>query len=288
MKTFKTFALLAVLVATLSPGQIQAVPMIPVAIVPDAKSSPQAMRLKEAASRLAVASDIFEAIGAIDGLLDRLTEVAQVFGQTAGFPLRDYQELAGALQSIQDSLIDKVEGSETLTPMFVRGDSNADGVADLSDAVHILAYQFTGGATPGCLESADVNDDKVIDVSDPVSLLGTLFGGSPNPPAPYPACGTAAAQTSLSCEASTCPAVIFRQAGGGSGRLSYTCSGGLCSCVGDADCNDMFSGNACKGGFDDAVCYDVLGVPVCWCKQAARTLPGGVVRPPVDGGVVVR
>jgi hypothetical protein len=290
MKTFKTLALVVLSAATLSPSPSLAVPVVPVAIVPAAKDSPQASRLREAAARLAVASDIFEAIGAIDGLLDRLTEVAQAFGQTAGFPLSDYQQLSGALRLIQDSLIEKVEGSEARTPMFVRGDSNSDGVADLSDAVHILAYQFTGGATPGCLESADVNDDHVIDVSDPVSLLGALFGGSPNPPAPYPACGSAAAQSSLSCEASTCPAVIFRQAGGssGGGRLSFTCSGGLCSCTGEQDCIDMFGGSTCAEGSGSAICYDILGVTVCYCRQALRTLPGGVVKPPVGGGVILR
>jgi len=290
MKTFKTFASFAVVVATLNPGRILALPVAPVVVAQNATKSLEVRRVQEAADGFSSAATIFESLGALEDLLEALGEVQRVFGGAADFPTSQYVELRAALVQIQDGLVVRVEGSESRTPMFVRGDSNSDGVADLSDAVHMLAFQFTGGATPGCLESADVNDDGVTDVSDPVSLLGTLFGGAANPPAPYPACGAVGSQGSLSCATSTCPGVIFRQAGGGtSGGLSFTCSGSYCSCVGEADCDDMFGDEVCRGGLLDWNCFNLMGTIICVCKRARGISPGDMVKPlPPVGGVVVR
>ena len=75
---------------------------------------------------------------------------------------------------------------------FRRGDSNDDGVGDISDAVHILLFLFSGGATPDCLEAADVDADGQHNLTDAVYLLGHLFQGGPPPPAPgLVACGAA-------------------------------------------------------------------------------------------------
>lgn len=83
--------------------------------------------------------------------------------------------------------------SVALRPVFNRGDSNADGVTDLSDAVTIFGYLFlSGGEAPPCLEAANANDDVQIDISDGIYLLTFLFSGgaSPLPPgAPPQACG---------------------------------------------------------------------------------------------------
>jgi hypothetical protein len=73
---------------------------------------------------------------------------------------------------------------------FVRGDPTGDGETDLSDAVDVLSYLFTGGAAPGCLAAADANGTGEIDIADAVYLLGFLFGGGAPPPAPHPACGS--------------------------------------------------------------------------------------------------
>ena len=74
---------------------------------------------------------------------------------------------------------------------FRRGDSNADRVVNLSDAIAVLSYLFTGGAAPVCLDSSDANDDAKVDISDALSLLGFLFLGNAPPPPPGPlACGT--------------------------------------------------------------------------------------------------
>jgi hypothetical protein len=75
---------------------------------------------------------------------------------------------------------------------FHRGDPNATGEVDLSDAVFIFGYLFTGGDAPGCLEAADAQNDGVIDISDGIYLLLYLFAGGlePAPPGPSTApCG---------------------------------------------------------------------------------------------------
>jgi len=74
---------------------------------------------------------------------------------------------------------------------FRRGDSNADGTVDLSDAVHLLGHLFLGSPTTLlCDEAANSNGDDTLDLSDAVYVLGFLFLGSQPPPTPGPeTCG---------------------------------------------------------------------------------------------------
>lgn len=74
---------------------------------------------------------------------------------------------------------------------FIRGDANGDMMVDAADVLAIANYLFlSGGAVPGCLDSADVNDDGMVDISDATYLLFYLFvTGSPMPPAPFPGLG---------------------------------------------------------------------------------------------------
>ena len=75
---------------------------------------------------------------------------------------------------------------------FRRGDANADGGGDISDAVFILIWRFSGGSEPPCLEAADTNGDGQHDLTDAVYLLLHLFQGGPEPPVPgLTACGSA-------------------------------------------------------------------------------------------------
>src|SRR5687767_1502625 len=83
--------------------------------------------------------------------------------------------------------------------LFVRSDANADASRNISDAVFILGYLFTGGADPPCLEAADTNGDGSINITDAVFLLGFLFLGGSAPPAPFPECGPA--EPDANCEA---------------------------------------------------------------------------------------
>ena len=64
---------------------------------------------------------------------------------------------------------------------WTRGDANGDRTVDLSDAISILEYLFTGGEPPVCLEQGDFNNDGSVDISDPIPILNWLFLGGPGP-----------------------------------------------------------------------------------------------------------
>ena len=81
---------------------------------------------------------------------------------------------------------------------FLRGDCNADGDVNVSDADCTLNWLFAAKQEPGCLAALDTNGDEGVNITDPVSLLGFLFGGGVAPVAPYPVCGLATDAT-LGC-----------------------------------------------------------------------------------------
>ena len=71
---------------------------------------------------------------------------------------------------------------------FRRGDQNADGNRDISDAVQILLLLFGGGTTT-CFSAADVDDSGQVDITDGIALLDYLFRGGDVPQQPFPTCG---------------------------------------------------------------------------------------------------
>ncbi|MBI4583199.1 MAG: hypothetical protein HY717_04170 [Planctomycetes bacterium] len=83
-------------------------------------------------------------------------------------------------------------------PRFTRGDVNADGGADLTDAIEILKYKFLGTAAPDCTKAADVDDSGEVDQTDAINLLIHLFRGGPAPEEPR-RCGADPTPDSLSC-----------------------------------------------------------------------------------------
>ena len=86
--------------------------------------------------------------------------------------------------------------------VFIRGDVNNDGFADVSDGTMLQAWLNGTGADPGCFDAADVNDDGSIDLSDPVALYDFLFNSANPPPAPYPAAGVDPTSDTIGCEVS--------------------------------------------------------------------------------------
>ncbi len=76
---------------------------------------------------------------------------------------------------------------------FRRGDANASGSLDVSDAIRLLGTLFgIAAGSPLCLlcaDAADTNDDGQLNITDPIFLLQFLFLGGPSPPAPFPECG---------------------------------------------------------------------------------------------------
>ncbi|MCA8962975.1 MAG: hypothetical protein KDC38_20775, partial [Planctomycetes bacterium] len=108
----------------------------------------------------------------------------------------------GDLDALVDDYRNALAPGGVPTPMFLRGNANADSDADISDAVTILSYLFVPGSPDfPCDSAADVNDDGVNDISDAVYLLGYLFvPGSPTVPAPFPGCGVDPTPDALGCE----------------------------------------------------------------------------------------
>lgn len=85
---------------------------------------------------------------------------------------------------------------------FTRGDCNADGGLDISDAVFLLIFNFGGGARPVCLDACDVNDDGSVlgQVTDAIALLGYMFLAGNRPPSPGPgACGVDPTADTVDC-----------------------------------------------------------------------------------------
>lgn len=87
---------------------------------------------------------------------------------------------------------------------FLRGDLDASGAIDVSDAVGCLDYLFARGRFLPCRKAADANDDGKVNVSDAVSILLVQFGaGQDILPEPFTACGTDATEDGLDCEVFT-------------------------------------------------------------------------------------
>jgi hypothetical protein len=84
---------------------------------------------------------------------------------------------------------------------FLRGDSNADGEVNLSDAVSVLSFLFQAGDRPTCMRAADSSGNGAVSISDAVYLLLHLLLGGPSPPPPFPGCGEDRAGADLTCDA---------------------------------------------------------------------------------------
>ncbi|TFH64543.1 MAG: hypothetical protein E4G91_05475 [Candidatus Zixiibacteriota bacterium] len=65
------------------------------------------------------------------------------------------------------------------------GDANGDGGIDISDAVFLISYIFSGGGAPGDCNypngKGDANGDGGVDISDAVFLIAYIFSGGGTP-----------------------------------------------------------------------------------------------------------
>jgi hypothetical protein len=83
---------------------------------------------------------------------------------------------------------------------FRRGDSDSNGVVNVTDPVAALNFLFAGADPLPCLDAADANDDGGLNVTDAVFTLLWLFQGGTIPPAPGPAdCGADPTEDELDC-----------------------------------------------------------------------------------------
>ncbi len=94
----------------------------------------------------------------------------------------DYQGSSHSLEGLSQPLVISIEED----PVFVRGEINADGAIDPSDAVFLLSYLFVAGNPPACPDAGDTNDDGSINIADVVLLLNYLFAQGISPSAPFP------------------------------------------------------------------------------------------------------
>ncbi len=92
------------------------------------------------------------------------------------------QQLSAGSEAALSSLADELRA-------FRRGDINADYSPDITDAVYLLSFLFTGGPTPPCEKAAEVNGDGQVDITDGVYLLAYLFLGGPAAKEPSTECG---------------------------------------------------------------------------------------------------
>ncbi len=83
-------------------------------------------------------------------------------------------------------------------PRFIRGDVEADGAVNITDAVQVIFGLFLG-ARLECWRAADANGDGSADVTDAVAILSYLFLAGEAPPPPFPGCGTDPEAGPLSC-----------------------------------------------------------------------------------------
>ncbi|MCX6833248.1 MAG: right-handed parallel beta-helix repeat-containing protein, partial [candidate division Zixibacteria bacterium] len=77
-------------------------------------------------------------------------------------------------------------GAFNWSPVFIfrtmtLGDANNDGAVDISDAVYLIAYIFSGGPAPPPLLAGDANCDSTVDISDVVYLIAYIFSGGSAP-----------------------------------------------------------------------------------------------------------
>jgi hypothetical protein len=80
--------------------------------------------------------------------------------------------------SIQDSLSGQVTVGTTT---YLCGDANGSGNVNISDAVALISYIFSGGAAPIPLLAGDANCDGTVNISDAVYLIAFIFSGGAAP-----------------------------------------------------------------------------------------------------------
>ena len=78
---------------------------------------------------------------------------------------------------------------EPAVPQFVRGDSDDNGLLNLTDAVFIFNFLFFGGASPSCFEACDADNNGILQLTDGIFMLNFLFLGGEAIPAPRDRCG---------------------------------------------------------------------------------------------------
>lgn len=64
---------------------------------------------------------------------------------------------------------------------YICGDANADELVNITDAVYLIQYIFSGGAEPNPYMSGDANCDEIVNITDAVYLIQYIFSGGYTP-----------------------------------------------------------------------------------------------------------
>ena len=84
---------------------------------------------------------------------------------------------------------------------FVRGDSDTNGIVDVTDAINSLKWKFLGTFEPTCLDALDADDNGSAELNDDLLVLDFLFLGNQMPLDPGPMrCGEDPTHDDLGCE----------------------------------------------------------------------------------------
>ncbi len=148
--------------------------------------------------------EYFASPGAQDG-----TQSALVFTESLGAPVVPIVISVGGFTQHPNLDHGNITLSGNEIPVFIRGDANADGDPNISDALFLALALFAQGPELICDDSGDVDDNGVLGIADVTALLAYLFQGGAAPAAPFPTCNGDATDTdSLTCvttHAPTCP-----------------------------------------------------------------------------------
>ncbi len=77
-------------------------------------------------------------------------------------------------------------GEQLQEKTFIRGDSNRDGILDISDPINALLLLYSSPGPIACPDAADADDSGTLDITDAIVLFSYLFLGGPAPPRPFP------------------------------------------------------------------------------------------------------
>ncbi len=73
----------------------------------------------------------------------------------------------------------------TTVTVYMLGDINIDGSADIGDLIALSDHMFNGGEPPPVFELADANGDGTLDISDMIYLVDYMFADGPPPVNPW-------------------------------------------------------------------------------------------------------
>jgi hypothetical protein len=138
-------------------------------------------------------------IGAHDTLF-----VGKQGGESWGGRLDDFVVYSRSLDldEIETLFVEGPSGPGDVEPAFLRGDADASGALEVTDAVNILAFLFLGTFQPMCADALDWDDNGVIEIADSLGSLSAQFlGGAPAPAPGSDTCGVDATADALDCGA---------------------------------------------------------------------------------------